>query len=146
MTQNSELLDFAKVFKTSRHYLKGCKHELLILINHNNLCYFIDTKSLSSRQVRWAQEFSQYYFWIDHRHGIVNAAADAISKFSQKSHDEKDEIRAENGQIFHRLQNSLTNANLAELSFSSSLPSHLHQILIYRGYVLLQLRHFWDCL
>ena len=55
-THNSELLAIVKAFKTWRHYLKSCKPEVLVLTNHNNLRRFIDTKSLSSRQVRWAQE------------------------------------------------------------------------------------------
>ena len=53
-TYNAELLAIVEAFKTWRHYLEGCKHEVLILTNHNNLRRFMDTKSLSSRQVRWA--------------------------------------------------------------------------------------------
>ena len=79
-THDSELLAIVKVFKTWRHYLKSCKHEILVLIDHNNLRYFMDTKSLSSRQVRWAQELSQYHFQIDYRQGKANAAADALSQ------------------------------------------------------------------
>ena len=104
----------------------------------------MDTKSLSSRQVCWAQELSRYHFRIDYRQGKANVAADALSRFPQRSQDEEDELRAENGRILHRLQNSLTNASLAGLSFLSSLPSHLHQVLICGTYVLPQLRHFWD--
>ena len=63
-----------------------------------------------------------------------------MSRFSQRSQDEEKELRAENGRILHRLQNSLTSANLASLS----APSHLHQVLICGTYVLPQLRHFWD--
>ena len=55
-THNGELLAIVGVFKIWRHHLKGCKHKVLILTYHNNLCRFMDTKSLSSRQVRWAQE------------------------------------------------------------------------------------------
>ena len=117
---------------------------MLVLTDHNNLCCFMDTKSLSSRQVRWAQELSRYHFRIDYRQGKANAAADALSRFPQRSQDEEDELRAENGRILHCLQNSLTNASLAGLSLPSSLPSHLHQVLICRTYVLPQLRHFWD--
>ena len=51
-THNSELLAIVEAFKTWRHYLEGCKHEILIFMNHNNLRRFIDMKSLSSRQVR----------------------------------------------------------------------------------------------
>ncbi len=57
-THNQELLAIVEAFKTWRHYLEGCKHEVLILTDYNNLRRFIDMKSLSSRQVRWAQELS----------------------------------------------------------------------------------------
>ena len=54
-TYDRELLAIVKAFKTWKYYLEGCKHEVLVLINHNNLRQFIDTKSLSSRQVCWTQ-------------------------------------------------------------------------------------------
>ena len=76
----------------------------------------------------------------------ANAAADALSRFSQQSQDEEEELRAENGQILYYLQNSLTNASLAGFSLlsSSSLPSNLYQILICGTYILPQLRQFWQ--
>ena len=52
-TYDEELLAIVEVFKTWRHYLKGCKYEVLILIDYNNLRQFMDTKSLSFWQVRW---------------------------------------------------------------------------------------------
>ena len=145
-THDGKLLAIVEAFKTWRHYLEGCKHEVLVLTDHNNLRRFMDTKSLSSRQVRWAQELSRYHFRIDYCQGKANAAADALSRFPQKSQDEENKLRAENGQIFHCLQNSLTNASLARLSFSfsSSLLLHLHQVLICEMYVLPQLREFWN--
>ena len=147
-THNGELLAIVEAFKTWYHYLEDCKHEVLVLTDHNNLRQFMDTKSLSSRQVRWAQELSRYHFQIDYCQGKANAAADALSRFPQRSQDEENELRAENGRILHRLQNSLTNASLAGLSLSSSssLPSHLHQVLICGTYVLPQLRKFWNSL
>ena len=54
-THDAELLAIVEAFKTWRHYLEGCKYEVLVLTDHNNLRRFMDTKSLSSRQVRWAQ-------------------------------------------------------------------------------------------
>ena len=50
-THDGELLAIVEAFKTWRHYLEGCKHEVLVLTNHNNLCRFIETKSLSFCQV-----------------------------------------------------------------------------------------------
>ena len=121
-THDGELLAIVEAFKTWRHYLEGCKHEVLVFTDHNNLRRFMDTKSLSSRQVYWAQELSWYHFQIDYCQSKANAAADALSRFSQRSQDKEEELRAENGQILHRLQNSLTSANLASLS----ALSHLH--------------------
>ncbi len=65
-TYNGELLAIIEAFKTWRHYLEGCKHDVLVLTEHNNLQHFMDTKSLSSRQVRWTQELSRYHFRIDY--------------------------------------------------------------------------------
>lgn len=50
-TQNQELIDIGEAFKTYCHYLEGFRYEIFIFTNYNNLCQFIDTKSLSSRQV-----------------------------------------------------------------------------------------------
>ena len=96
-THNGKLLAIVEAFKTWCYYLKVCKHKVLVLTDHNNVCRFIDTKSLSSRQVRWAQELSQYHFRIDYRQGKANAATDALLRFPQRSQDEQEELRAENG-------------------------------------------------
>ena len=53
-THNGEFLAIVEVFKTWKYYLKSFWHEVFVLTNYNNLRQFIDTKSLSSRQVRWA--------------------------------------------------------------------------------------------
>ena len=50
-TYNNKLLAIIETFKTWQHYLKGYKYEIFVLIDHNNFCQFIDTKSLSFRQV-----------------------------------------------------------------------------------------------
>ena len=36
-THNAELLAIVEAFKIWRHYLEGCKHEVLVLTDHNNL-------------------------------------------------------------------------------------------------------------
>ena len=36
-THNAEFLAIVEAFKTWRHYLKGCKHKVLVLTDHNNL-------------------------------------------------------------------------------------------------------------
>ena len=66
-TYDSKLLAIVEAFKTWQHYLEDCKHEVLVLTDHNNLCHFMDTKSLSSKQVRWAQKLFRYHFQINNR-------------------------------------------------------------------------------
>ena len=65
-THNGELLAIIEAFKTWRHYLEGSRQEVLVLTDHNNFRQFMDTKCLSSRQVRWAQELFCYNFQIDY--------------------------------------------------------------------------------
>ena len=76
---------------------------MLFLIDYNNLCCFIDTKSLSSIQVYWAKELFRYHFQIDYCQNKANVAADTLSKFLQKSQTKKDKLQAEKGQIFYCL-------------------------------------------
>ena len=100
-THNGEVLAIVEAFKTWRHYLESCKHEVLVLTDHNNLRCFIDIKSLSSKQVCWAQELSWYYFQIDYCQGKANIAVDTLSRISQRSQDKENELWTENGRIFH---------------------------------------------
>ena len=36
-TYDAKLMAIFKAFKTWKHNLKGCKHEILVFTNHNNL-------------------------------------------------------------------------------------------------------------
>ena len=65
-THDNKLLAIVEAFKTWKHDLEGFRHEVLVLIDHNNLRQFMNTKSLSFRQVRWVQNLSRYHFQIDH--------------------------------------------------------------------------------
>ena len=140
---DGELLAIVEAFKTWRHYLEGYKHEVLVLTDHNNLHRFMDTKSLSSKQVRWAQELSRYHFRIDYYQGKENRADDALSQYPQRSAEEEETLWAENVKILHHLQSSLTNASLSSLSTLVKLLL-LYRVLICGSHVLPQLRQFWD--
>ena len=147
-THNGELLAIVEAFKTWRHYLKGCKYKVLILTDHNNLQQFMDTKSLSSCQVCWAQKLFYYHFWIDYYQDKANKAADALFCFLRRSLDEEEKLQTKNIQIFYRLQTLLTKASFAGLSLSglsaSSKLLPLHQVFICETHDLPQLCDFWD--
>ena len=80
-TQDSKVLTIFETFKTWKHYLEGSQHEMLIFTDYNNLRRFMQTKSLSSRQVRWAQKLSCYHFQIDYCQGKANKAANVLSQY-----------------------------------------------------------------
>ena len=84
-THDGQFLTIVNAFKTWRHYLEGFHYEVLLLTNFNNLCRFIDIKSLSSRQVYWAQKIFWYYFQIDYCQGKVNEATNILSQYCQQS-------------------------------------------------------------
>ena len=46
---DGKLLAIVEVFKRWKHYLKGCKYEVFMLTDHNNLQRFMDMKYLSFR-------------------------------------------------------------------------------------------------
>ena len=140
---NGKLLSIGEALKTWRHYLEGSQHEVLVLTDHNNLRQFMETKSLSSRQVRLAQELSRYHFRIDYCQGKPNKAADTLSRYPQQSAEEEENFRTENIKILHRVQFFLSNASFSGLSTSVKLSS-LQQVLICGTHVLPQLRQFWD--
>ncbi len=146
-THNQKLLAIVEAFKTWRHYLEGCKYEVFVLTDHDNICQFMVTKSLSSCQVRRAQELSRYYFRIDYCQGKANATADALSRFPQRSQAKEETLRDENSQILHCLQILLTRANIAGLSLSglalAADLSPLHQVLICGTYILPRLCQSW---
>ena len=51
---DSELLAIVAAFKEWRQYTEGSLYTVEILCDHKNLKYFITTKILNRRQIRWA--------------------------------------------------------------------------------------------
>ncbi len=143
-THDSELLAIIEAFKTWRHYLKGCKYEILELTDHNNLQRFMETKTLNSRQVRWAQELSTYHFRIYDGQDKANRAIDALFRYPQQSTEEEETLRAKNTKILHQLQSSLARVSGLSVGKKQQVLSPLHQIFICWTVVLSQLRQFWD--
>ena len=137
-THDDELLVIVEAFKTWRHYLERSQHKVLVLTDYNNLFRFIDTKSLSFKQVRWTQELSRYHFQIDYHQGKANGATNALSQYPQQGAEEEKTLRIENVKIFHRLKLSL--AKVSGLSMSHLSP--LHQTRICRTTFFPQLRQF----
>ena len=113
----------------------------------------MDTKSLSSRQVKWAQELFWYRFQIDYHQAKANSSADVLSRGPWRSQAEEETLQAEKSRILHCLQAPLTYINLERFSWSGLVPnpeavslSPLHQIFIRGTHMLPQLTRFWKTL
>jgi len=78
-THDKELMAIWAAFKHWRHYLEGAAHTIRVLSDHNNLRYFMTTKSLTARQARWAEALSAYDFEIEFKKGTSNPA-DGLSR------------------------------------------------------------------
>ena len=141
-TYNGKLLAIDEVFKIWRHYLEGYKHKVFVFIDYNNFYRFMNTKSLSSCQVWWAQKLSRYYFQINYCQRKANKAADASSHFPQQDNKEKASFWAEKTQILYCLQSLLTNASISGLNTTFSGFLLQHRVLICGIYALPQLRRF----
>jgi hypothetical protein len=77
---NKELLAIVDIFKEWRVYLEGSKYIVQVYLDHKNLVYFIMTKVLNRRQVRWAEILAIYNFKILYIKGNENARADTLSR------------------------------------------------------------------
>jgi len=71
-THDKELLAMDKSLSHWRHYLQGIPFELFT--DHNNLRWFMETKTLNYRQVRAYERLTEYDFVMTHRPGKVNPA------------------------------------------------------------------------
>ena len=78
-THDKELLAIVESFKRWRHYLEGSQFPVRVLCDHANLRYFMTTKELNGRQIRWAEKLAGYDFYIEYRPGGKNPA-DAPSR------------------------------------------------------------------
>lgn len=107
--------------------------------NNYNLRWFMDTKSLRSRQVRQAQKLFQYYFRINYCQDKANGAANTLSQYPQQSAKEEITLRAKNVKILYHLQFSLVKVS----GFLTSNLSLFYQILKCGTTVLSQLCQFW---
>ena len=83
MIYDKELLAIIKSFEAWRPELAGCDKEIKILTDHRNLEYFMATKDLNRRQIRWAEFLSEFGFKIMYRPGKQGGKPDALTRRTQ---------------------------------------------------------------
>ena len=86
---DKELMAIIEACKEWRHYLSGTKHQVTVYTDHKNLTYFMTTKELNKRQIRWAEFLSEFDLKIIYRKGSENGRADALSRREDYQQDSK---------------------------------------------------------
>ena len=81
---NKKLLTIIQCFEEWRLELEGTSLLVKILTNHKSLEYFISTKKLTPRQVKWAEFLSEFNFVISYQSGKKNDKADAFTRKPNK--------------------------------------------------------------
>jgi hypothetical protein len=77
-TYNKELLTIITAFEEWRSYL-GKQHNIQQVIDHKNLIYFSNTRTLNRKQARWSTFLANYNFEIMFRPGTQHTKANVLS-------------------------------------------------------------------
>lgn len=88
---DKELLAIIRAFEHWRPELEGTALPIKVLTDHKALEYFMSTKTLTRRQVRWAEILSRYNFVISYKPGRENGKADALTRISTDAPGKEDD-------------------------------------------------------
>ena len=80
---DKEMLAIIRSLSQWRVELQGTGSRVQIYTDHKALEYFMTTKQLTSRQARWAEILSQFFFTIMYRPGKENTQADTLTRREQ---------------------------------------------------------------
>ncbi len=77
---DKKLLAIVNSFKQWKVYLKESKHQIQVYTDHKNLLYFMITKVLNWRQIKWLKKLSSYNFQIQYWKKSDNLKIDVLSE------------------------------------------------------------------
>lgn len=77
---DKELLAIIKALEEWRPELQGSREPFEVVTDHKNLQYFMTTKALNQRQVRWSEFLAGFDFRIVYRPGKMAVRPDALSR------------------------------------------------------------------
>lgn len=80
---DKELLAIIRAFEEWRPETEGAAYPITVLSDHRNLEYFMSTKDLSRRQVRWSEFLSRFDWQLKFRPGKDGGKPDALTRRSQ---------------------------------------------------------------
>ena len=102
---DKELLAIMEAFKEWKRYLWGEEEHVTVYTDHQNLQSFLTKKVWNQRQIRWAQELTNYNFKIVYPGGSRGRKPDGLSRRLEyrpekgARHSEKSILKSEHFQI-----------------------------------------------
>jgi len=102
---DKELLPIMEAFKEWKRYLWGEEEPVTVYTDHENLLSVLTKKVWNQRQIRWAQELTNYNFKIVYRPGSRGGKPDALSRRPEyrpekgAHHSEQSILKSEHFQI-----------------------------------------------
>ena len=79
-TGNKKMFAVMVALKHWRHFTQRTKYKILVHIDHKGLMFFLKTKQLNPKQVRWLKKFACYDFAIKQIKKENNIGANAFSR------------------------------------------------------------------
>lgn len=116
-THDQELGAIVATFKEWYSWLMGANEKILVFSDHANLRYFMESRSLTPRQARWAAFLSAFDFVIMHTPGKMNAADPASRRPDFINEVSEDRALV----LFKSVPVESTNINVIELGTFSSV-------------------------
>ena len=79
-TGDKKMFAVMVALKHWRHFTQRAKHKMLVYTDHKKLMFFLETKQLNPKQVRWLEKLACYDFAIKYIKNENNIGADALNK------------------------------------------------------------------
>jgi len=119
---HKELMAIVRTFEDWSPHLEGSRHPIQVLSDHKNLEYFMSTKLLNRRQVRWSEFLSRFDFRIVYRPGKACGKPNALTRRSGDLPEEGDERLLTNWHAMLKPQNliDLPNAGHGRINVSDA--------------------------
>ncbi|USP72775.1 uncharacterized protein yc1106_06638 [Curvularia clavata] len=128
---DKELFAIVTAFSKWRPELLSVRSRVDVYSDHRSLEYFMTTKVLNARQVRWAEELASFNFHIRYTPGKDNARADILSRREQDVGNLKTAQIDNRSRVLlgpHRLDNRI-NSELAK-TYVAQLQAESFSLLV----------------
>ena len=109
-----------------RHLTQKPKHKMFVHTDHKKLLFFLETKKLNQKQVRWLKNFACYDFAIEHIKNETNVGANVLSRKPDCKNPNKlrKPMLIKNGNYMQIIEVTEKNENIIKNAHDTKLIGH----------------------